>query len=86
MSRGRATTLACRLAVAYQTAGMRSLGGPGLSHGIEATASSSLPYILTQLLQRNTMQVDLRLLKIILSSILILMVIVPFSYAPCFMY
>ena len=70
MSRGRATTLACRLAVAYQTAGMRSLGGPGLSYGIEATASSSLPYILTQLLQRDAMQVDLRLLNIDSSSML----------------
>ena len=49
---------AYRLALACQNSSMRSVGGTALTYGIEATARSSLPYILTQLLQRNGMQVN----------------------------
>ena len=57
MSRGIATTAACRLALAYQNAGMRTVAGTALNYGIEATARSSLPCLLTQLLQREGQQV-----------------------------
>ena len=43
--------------LAYQNAGMRSLAVGKFTYGAEATARSSLPYILTQLLQRDTLQV-----------------------------
>lgn len=57
MSRGMAATAACRLALAYQNAGMRTVAGTALNYGIEATARSSLPCFLTQLLQRDGQQV-----------------------------
>ena len=57
MSRGIAAAAACRLALAYQNAGMRSVAGTAFNYGIEATARSSLPCLLTQILQRDGQQV-----------------------------
>ena len=57
MSRGRAAAAACRLALTYQNAGLRSVAGTALTQGLEANARSSLPYILTQLLHRDGLQV-----------------------------
>ena len=57
MARGKAAASACRLALTYQNIGLRSIAGTALTHGLEATARSSVPLILTQLLQRDGLQV-----------------------------
>lgn len=57
MARGKAAASAYRLALTYQNIGIRSVAGTALTHGLEASARSSVPYVLTQLLQRDGLQV-----------------------------